>query len=42
MSGTLSDFSGQVVVEGVHVEGIAATDKELAMIENALHSGVLV
>lgn len=42
VSGSLSDFSGQVVVEGVHVEGIAATEKELSMIENALRSGVLV
>lgn len=41
-SGTLSEFSGNVIVEDVHVEGIAATDKELSMIENALHSGVLI
>lgn len=42
ISGVLSEFSGQVVVSSVHVEGIDATDTELAMIENALHSGVLV
>ena len=42
MSGMLSEFSGQVVVSSVHVEGIDATDTELAMIENALHAGVLI
>lgn len=42
ISGMLSEFSGQVVVSSVHVEGIDATDTELAMIENALHSGVLI
>lgn len=42
ISGILSEFSGQVVVSSVHVEGINATDTELAMIENALHSGVLI
>lgn len=42
ISGQLSDFSGQVKVTDVHVEGIPATDVELTQIEELLHSGVLV
>lgn len=42
ISGKLSDFSGQVKVTDVHVEGIPATDVELTQIEELLHSGVLV
>lgn len=41
-SGKLSDFSGQVNVTSVHVEGINATDAELKEIEALLKSGVLV
>lgn len=41
-SGKLSDFSGQVNVKSVHVEGINATDVELKEIEALLKSGVLV
>lgn len=41
-SGKLSDFSGQVNVKSVHVEGINATDAELKEIEALLKSGVLV
>ena len=42
ISGKLSDFSGHVVVSAVHVEGIPATDGELAQIESLLKEGVLV
>ena len=42
VSGKLSDFSGQVTVKHVHVEGIAATDKELIEIESLLKSGILI
>lgn len=42
ISGKLSDFSGQVNVTSVHVEGINATDSELKEIESLLKSGVLV
>ena len=41
-SGVLGDFSGQVTVSSVHVEGIAATDTELSMIETLLKDGVLI
>lgn len=41
-SGKLSDFEGQVVVSDVHVEGMAATDTELSMIEDLLKEGVLL
>lgn len=41
-SGKLSNFSGQVNVSHVHVEGIPATDDELKLIEAALMSGVLI
>jgi hypothetical protein len=42
ISGKLSDFSGQVNVTYVHVEGINATDNELSQIETLLKDGVLV
>lgn len=42
VSGKLGDFSGQVTVKHVHVEGIAATDKELIEIESLLKSGILI
>lgn len=42
VSNKLSDFSGQVNVKSVHVEGINATDAELKEIETLLKSGVLV
>lgn len=42
VSNKLSDFSGQVNVKSVHVEGINATDAELKEIEALLKSGVLV
>ena len=42
ISGKLNDFSGQVNVTSVHVEGINATDSELREIESLLKSGVLV
>ena len=42
VSGKLSDFSGQVTVTHVHVEGIPATDKELIEIESLLKSGILI
>lgn len=41
-SGVLGDFSGQVTVSSVHVEGISATDTELSMIETLLKDGVLI
>lgn len=41
-SGVLSDFSGQVTVTSVHVEGMSATDTELSMIETLLKDGVLI
>ena len=41
-SGKLNDFEGQVVVSDVHVEGMAATDTELSMIEDLLKEGVLL
>ena len=42
VSNQLKDFSGQVNVSYVHVEGINATDVELKEIESLLKSGVLV
>ena len=42
VSGKLGDFSGQVTVKHVHVEGISATDKELIEIESLLKSGILI
>lgn len=42
VSGTLSEFSGHVVVKHVHVEGIPATDTELSQIETLLKDGVLI
>ena len=42
VSGTLSEFSGQVVVKHVHVEGIPATDTELSQIEALLKEGILI
>lgn len=42
VSGTLSDFSGQVRVTDVHVEGIPATESELTQIEELLKSGILI
>lgn len=42
VSNKLQDFSGQVNVSYVHVEGINATDVELKEIESLLKSGVLV
>lgn len=42
VSGKLGNFSGQVTVKHVHVEGIAATDKELIEIESLLKSGILI
>lgn len=41
-SDVLSNFSGQVTVSSVHVEGISATDTELSMIETLLKDGVLI
>lgn len=41
-SGVLSDFSGQVTITSVHVEGISATDTELSMIETLLKDGILI
>lgn len=41
-SGKLSNFTGQVNVVHVHVEGIQATDTELTQIEALLKSGVLI
>lgn len=38
----LGDCSGNVVVKYVHVEGITATEQELALIETILKSGVVV
>ena len=42
VSGVLNDFSGQVRVTDVHVEGIPATDSELTQIEELLKSGILI
>ena len=42
ISGTLNEFTGQVKVANVHVEGIPATDTELAQIETLLKDGVLI
>ena len=42
VSNKLSSYSGHVIVDGVHVEGISATDSELKEIENLLRSGVLI
>lgn len=42
ISGKLNEFSGQVRVSHVHVEGISATDTELAQIETLLKDGVLI
>ena len=42
VSGVLNDFSGQVRVTDVHVEGIPATDSELIQIEELLKSGILI
>lgn len=41
-SGKLNNFTGQVNVVHVHVEGIQATDTELTQIEALLKSGVLI
>ena len=42
LGGKVGDYSGFLSLSAVHIDGIVATEKEKAMIESALKSGILI